>query len=206
MGIDMDSIMKKVKAYSESPNGQEEMEKATINKMETSGGSAKFMNIMEIGHLASILVETIAWAAEARFPKGVSEPLNDFIIFDPVLAEINDSYIWYEVDIVYSSPEGLYRPSLAIDKEGNRRTGEGVKNIVALLENGYHANAPVYGYWEGHSDDKKIKSLQHRSGAGVINEEVTKWLKYVRQRAKVDINFNEGVFEDIDTLGWYFTR
>jgi len=55
--------------------------------------------------------------------------------------------------------DDLSRPSL-LGKDGNRRTGEGVDDIINLFTTGYHARTAVFGYW--HSVGHTILSLKDR--------------------------------------------
>ena len=76
----------------------------------------------------------------------------------------------FEIEISFD-PDTLHRDSLE-----NDLGYDGVENIVALLNNGYHAKNYVYGWWNGHkpstgevsyrsgygSDDALIRSMKER--------------------------------------------
>lgn len=66
----------------------------------------------------------------------------------------------WQVDLNFG--DNLHRDSLRPDMY------EGARDIIELINNGYAARAPVYGYWA--SAGKNIKSLQTRAGSHFIGQ------------------------------------
>lgn len=87
----------------------------------------------------------------------------------------------YSIDVYFT--EDLHRESLAPE-----HFSEGVHNIAALLDKGYTAGHAVYGVWKGHHDNKMIRSLQSRGGAGFIDRAVSTFMNnYAADYGVVDI-------------------
>lgn len=94
-------------------------------------------------------------------------------------------YVYFE--------DNLRRESL--DDGINGYTGEGIDNIVALFNNGYHASDYVYGWWDGH---QATASTLFRSGsdikanyAWVRSQKDREGLHFIQQ-AVDDFNGNYG--------------
>lgn len=201
MGIDMGSIMKKVKAYSATSKGQKEITEATVNRLHTSKGSDKGLNEKSIVGYGYKLGQAIYSNAYENFPDSVSYLLSNFFVSEPVLdigRTSNGKYIYYNVSLDFDCPpSSLYRPSLAKDKNGTEHTGEGINNIIALFENGYDTDHIWWGYWESHSN-MHIRTKPYRPALGVIADAIHDWAGEVGAMAYLEIKFSEsGIFN-----GW----
>ena len=137
MKISMDSISDKIKSYSNSSEGKEKI-KRTID-------------ISTMQDIAQQLVDMI----KTHLPPSIQNNV-DIICSNPTETENG-----WRVDINFDA-ESVFRSSLLDD--GNM--GYGVDNIVALLNNGYHAQAYVYGYWD--TAGKEIWSRKDREGLGFM--------------------------------------
>lgn len=71
----------------------------------------------------------------------------------------------WRVEINFDT-ESIFRKSLLNDGD----SGYGITNIVALLNNGYHARKQVYGYWD--TAGRKIWSRQDREALGFMQEAI----------------------------------
>lgn len=144
--LNMDAVMAKVRAFASSDAGQKMMdarlaEYRSGNVSRTAAGdrvlgeddmyeaASKMIQVLrstarDFGLAPSVLAlfDTLDHSRIIKFPNGTSE-----------------IFIYFTGDTHRESlyPEGY---------EG------GVDNIVALLNNGYHASGYVYGWWDGHQD------------------------------------------------------
>lgn len=84
-----------------------------------------------------------------------------------VVAKTSD-HKQYSIDINFVGDK--HRPSLY-----PRGYDDGVKNIVALLNNGYDAGKRVFGVWEGHGDDV-IGSRKTREGEDFVGTAVADFM------------------------------
>ena len=50
---------------------------------------------------------------------------------------------------IHFNRKATSRKSLFVDRKEDKRTGDGVENIVALFSKGYEAKKYAYGYWNG---------------------------------------------------------
>lgn len=122
MTINETSIMNKVKKFVSSPAGMKK-----VMKMSN-------LNIQNVcNDLINCIINSFPESIKSEF---LSLNTNDWV-GTPI---INNNYFEIEITI---PPDLLQRPSMLTDVGY-----EGVDNIVALLNNGYHAKCYVYGYWE----------------------------------------------------------
>lgn len=135
--INMDSISDKIKSYSNSSEGKEKI-KRTIDISTINEATQELVNMIK-----------------DNLPLSIRDNVK-IICSDP--DEVNG--IW-RVEINFDA-ESVFRSSLLDD--GNM--GYGVDNIVALLNNGYHAQAYVYGYWD--TAGKEIWSRKDRAAEGFM--------------------------------------
>lgn len=147
MNINMSSIMGKVKAFSESPEGKRRIE-ACIEKykkegMRVTAAGSRVITEDEMVNASRKMVQLVQEAGRAaELPESVMNHLYGLKI-SPVTHRKDGSSVIY----IYFSGD-LHRESLE-DGEGGY-TGDGINNIVALFNNGAHASNFVYGWWNGH--------------------------------------------------------
>ena len=122
MEINMSSIMNKV----------DSLEKSSIGKTKIINLSKKLIDL-----LCNDLIDCIV----DNFPDSIRDSFSTIDKNSWIGSSVaNNGYI--EIDITIP-PDLLKRESLLSDV-GN----QGINNIVALLNNGYHAKCYVYGYWK----------------------------------------------------------
>lgn len=177
--INLSSIMQKVEAYGRSANGKLRM-KERIEKYAAEG-----INKTAAGN--KVITETDMWTAAAKLISVLKNtaqshdlPASVMQHFDSLhCSEIKKMPDGSSVIYIYFGGD-LHRDSLY--SEGY----DGIDNIVALLNNGYHAKNYVYGWWEGHSPtgdnsyrsggfdsgDAWIRSRKDRGGLGFIQQAV----------------------------------
>lgn len=177
--ININSIMQKVNAYGRSVNGKLRM-KECIEKYAADG-----VNKTAAGD--KVITETEMHKAAARLISVLQSTARSYDLPASVMQHFDSLH----GSDVYKMPDGssviyiyfggdLHRDSLY--SEGY----DGIDNIVALLNNGYHAKNYVYGWWEGHSPsgdnsyrsggfdqtDAWIRSRKDRTGLGFIQQAV----------------------------------
>lgn len=177
--INIDSIMRKVNAYGRSVNGKLRM-KERIEKYAADG-----VNKTAAGD--KVITETEMYKAAARLISVLQSNARSYDLPASVMRHFDSLHS----SDIYKLPDGtsviyiyfggdLHRDSLY--SEGY----DGVDNIVALLNNGYHAKNYVYGWWERHSPsgdngyrsggfdqtDAWIRSRKDRTGLGFIQQAV----------------------------------
>lgn len=105
----------------------------------------------------------------------------------------NDASGGYMVTVDFF-PEMISRPSLyPVDKNGMpTKYADGVDNIIALLNKGYHAQDYVYGEWPTGSG-RRIRSMKDRAGLWFIQNAVEKFNARFGKEAVVDFG---------DVYGW----
>lgn len=142
--INIGSIMSKVKAFSTSSKGKQLMNERIQNyalsgKNMTAGGS-RVTTESSISEAAGKLKELLISAAQSTgLPESVMTHINS-LESSKIVKHPDGScelYLFFGGD--------LHRDSLYSDGY------DGVRNIVAVLNNGYHARDYVYGDWESHS-------------------------------------------------------
>ncbi len=170
--MNMRSIMGKVRAFNESPEGKRRIREC-LEKYRKEGRT-----VTEAGD--KLVSEAKMREAAARFIQVLRETARDIELPESVMSHFNS----LEYSGPHEMPDGsrtiyvyfaddLHRDSLQPDRYG------GVDNIIAVLNNGYdeHENmAKVWGVWHG----MRIHALTERTGLHFI------------QRAVDDFNGNYG--------------
>lgn len=187
MNINIDSIMSKVSAYAQSSAGKEKMNKR-IQQYVSSG-------VKQTAAGDKILTEDKMWEAVSKFlyvmrvtaaeyglPESVMEHINGL----ESAGQIRKTPDGYEIALYFEGD--LHRDSL-----DNDLGYEGVDNIVALFNNGYHARNYVYGWWEGHkaTGDGVLRSGVGTDFAWVRSKKEREPLHFIQQ-AVHDFNANYG--------------
>ena len=177
--INLGSIMKKVEAYGRSVNGKLRM-KECIEKYAADG-----VNKTAAGD--KVVTETEMWNAAAKLISVIKSTAQSH----DLPASVMRHFDMLHCSKIYQMPDGtsviyiyfggdLHRDSLY--SEGY----DGVDNIVALLNNGYHARNYVYGWWDNHkptgdnsyrsggfdSSDAWVRSRKDREGLGFIQQAI----------------------------------
>ena len=184
--IDLDSIMKKVSAYGRSANGKLKM-KQCIDKYAAEG----------TGKTAAgdkVITETDMHTAAAKLMKVLQDTARGYSLPSSVMEHFDK----LECSDIYWMPDGsaiiyvyfggdLHRESLYSDGY------DGVRNIVALLNNGYHAKDYVYGDWDGHSPagESKFDGRSIDTSAYIRSRKDREGLNFIGQAIR-DFNGNYG--------------
>ena len=126
-----------------------------IGKIDGSGGVILSQDgMMDVAYKMIDTLRSTASDSYYSIPRSVMRHIDNMEVTRPV--KISDDE--YSVGVYFD--DDLSRKSLL--KRDGSRTGEGIDNIVALLNVGYHASDSVYGIWEGHGP-VPIDSLEFRS-------------------------------------------
>ena len=189
MNINMGSIMSKMRAFSESPKGKKRM-KACLEMYEKEGRASTAAG-------DKLLTEKMMWEAVSKFihvmkitaadydlPESVMEHINGLESSGLITKLPNDG--GYEIHLSFSGD--LHRDSLE-----NDLGYEGIDNIVALFNNGYHARNYVYGWWDNHkaTGDGVLRSGYDSKFAYVRSRKEREALRFIQQ-AVINFNANYG--------------
>lgn len=184
MSINWGSIKSKKDAYIKSTAGQKKIEdcikKYTKNDVRETDAGSKVITISVMKEAANELINLMKTKASGT-PDSVIEHFNSLDVLGPY--ESNDGE--YIMGIYFK--DDVSRVSLYEEKYP-----EGLRNIVALFNNGYSAGDYVYGYWDGHTPSSAssenvlrqhygasytyIRSLRHRDGMHFINNAVDEFI------------------------------
>ena len=137
--ISESSIMKRLQSYANTSAGQKRM-KSYIAYVQDSGkklaSGEVVVGVRQMSEMANDLADMI----RRRLPASISDIGNSIRVSPP----IKTSDGGYQV-VLRFDPALLRRDSLE-----NDLGYDGIDNIVALFNNGYHARNYVYGWWNGH--------------------------------------------------------
>ena len=150
--IDGISIMEKLNAYAQTPAVNKKMKQCLEHAQETGKPLASGERVMSLAQMTKMANALIAMI-QKRLPESIAQVGNTLVSGAPIKNR-NGSY----TIILSFDSSALFRESLEND-EGY----EGIDNIVALFNNGYHAKKHVYGWWNGRSASGE--SI-YRSGIG----------------------------------------
>lgn len=159
--VNMSSIEQKALQYLKSNSGKKNISETISRKLFSKGdnplskASDEFIDILKNQITSSALTGTLT-AEDGGLGRSAINALLEISASAP--KPYKDKK--YCIDIFFDSD--LTRPSLISNRY------EEVRNIAALLNNGYDAGKYVYGTW--HS--QKIRSLKSREGAHFIDESV----------------------------------
>lgn len=180
-GINMESILAKAKACTETSQFQKQVEQKT-DALITSGGiastsSGRMVTVSGMSMAAAKFIEVLKSEID-----GSDIAISNAISLEhgsPVKVGTNK----YQIDVWFSN--NLHRESLAPNKY------DGVENIVALFNNGYSAGNTVYGVWHG----EQIASLTERTGIHFIESAVRNYMaNYASEYGVIDIDI-DGAYE-----------
>lgn len=131
--------MAKLQAYASTAAGKRRMKDYINDARDNSRRLASGQQMVgpkQMAEMANALVGII----RRKLPQQIAEVGNTLVASAPVKNPDGS----YSVTLSFST-EALHRDSL-----DNDLGYEGINNIVALFNNGYHAKNYVYGWWEGH--------------------------------------------------------
>lgn len=136
MLINMKSILGKIDTYMKSDAGKERKAKAVAKS-----GVTIAVGKMYAEELIGIIQKK---ASELGVSTSVIDDIGDAIYSDIDTDSDGNSYI-----NIYFRKDSIHRDSLYISKgkRAGERTGNGIDNIIALMNNGYSASKQVYGEW-----------------------------------------------------------
>lgn len=131
-------LAKKIAKWQKTPDGKRRT-KEYVDGLRATGGTTvsgqKVIGQKDMDNAAKILIEEI----QRRLPESLKE-LGDSLVCTQAVKLADGQY---EMAIRFSDP--LHRDSLE-----NDLGYDGIDNIVALFNNGYHAKNYVYGWWNKH--------------------------------------------------------
>jgi len=185
--IDEKALRQKIEAFAKTDKGK----KLINQKIEfyAGGGNGgktvsgtRIRTEGDMNRAAIIMIEIMKRnAREAGLPASVMEHFNDLHFTAPVKLPGGD--IWIGINF-----EGdLHRDSL----ENDEGLGyDGIDNIVALFNNGYHAKNYAYGWWNGHHPSNvPVNSIKYEDYAWVRSKKEREALRFIQQSI-ADFNGN----------------
>jgi len=172
--ISESAIMSKLKAYANTPSGKRKM-RACINEARDSGKRLASGEVVVGPKQMTEMANALADMIRARLPESIAEVGNTLKVIPPK-----------------KNADGSYEVVLRFDTDALRRESldndlgyDGIDNIVALFNNGYHAKNYVYGWWENHSPtgDAVARSLPGDEYAWVRSEKEREPLQFMQEAA-----------------------
>lgn len=139
--ISESSIMAKLNQYASSSAGKKKMKDCIQTARDTGtrlASGAAVPGRKEMCQMAEMLIGII----RDRLPESIAA-VGDTLTYSQPKKLADGSY---EIQISFDE-SALFRPSLDTGGETNY---DGIKNIVALFNNGYSAKDYLYGWWENH--------------------------------------------------------
>lgn len=184
--INLDSIMRKVSAYSRTDNGKAKM-RDVIQRYRDSGtrrtgAGDKVITKEDMLIAADKMISVLRSTAQSYgLPASVMKHF-DSLDYSRVYEMPDGTSVIYVYFV-----DDLHRDSL--QPEGY----DGIRNIVALLNNGYHAKNYVYGYWEGHSPagESRFDGRSIDTSAYIRSRKDREGLQFIQQAIN-DFNGNYG--------------
>lgn len=184
--INLDSIMKKVEAYGRSVNGKLRMQEV-IHKYAKDG-------VSKTGAGDRVVTETDMWMAASKMISVLRDTARSYALPASIMRHFDS----LECSKIYQMPDGsseiyiyfgddLHRDSLYSDGY------DGVDNIIAVLNNGYHAKNYVYGDWDGHAPtgEMRFDGRSIENNAYIRSRKDREGLKFIQQAVQ-DFNGNYG--------------
>ena len=184
-GINMNSILKKAKACMETSSKKKEISKKIDEYISGVGTPSTSITLTGVHLAAGKFIEVLQNEIESHSGTGklgatAIAALTPMAHGNPYKIGENQ----YKIDIWFT--EDLSRDSLAPDYF------EGIKNLAALLNNGYSAKNTIYGVWLGHNGNMSIPSLKHRDGAHFIENAMRDYMgNYAAEYGVIDIDCDD---------------
>lgn len=184
--INLDSIMKKVTAYSRTDSGKAKM-REVIQKYRAEGTG-------NTGAGGKVMTEADMWTAASKMIAVLRSTAQSYGLPASVMRHFDS----LECSKIYEMPDGSSVIYIYFEDELHRDSlypegYDGVQNIIALLNNGYHAKDYVYGSWEGHSPtgESKLDGRSIDTSAYIRSRKDREGLQFIQQ-AISDFNGNYG--------------
>ena len=138
------SLSSKLSAWIKSPQGQSRLQ----NKLEEYNRNG----VKKTAAGDSVIPETRIYEAAAKFIQVLQMTAKSYDLPDSVMKHIEGMS---SSGTIIQTEEGFEIPlyfegDLHRDSLDNDLGYEGINNIVALFNNGYHAQNYVYGWWDNH--------------------------------------------------------
>lgn len=196
--IDESSLMKKLNAWASMPEGKKKMSGkisalASVSGRATTAAGSKVRTEADMHEAVAKFIDILQRnAKEANLPDSVMEHFDKLMASRPIVFPDGSTMI------LITFGGDLHRDSLE-----NDLGYEGVDNIVALFNNGYKANATVYGWWNGHRPTGSAVAFS----SGALDEDYA-WvpskaerrpLRFIQQ-AVADFNGNYGSDYDAEAV------
>ena len=188
VNISASSIQQKVENWSRFSEGKRRI-KEVINKYEKEGrqttqaGSRLQHSEASIYEAADKMISVLRNAArDAELPNSVLAHF-DSLDHSSIIKMPGGSSVVY----IYFTDD-LHRPSL-----DNDLGYEGINNIIALFNNGAHAESYIYGWWDGHTatGEALFRSSGVNNSTWVRSQKDREGLHFIQQ-AVSDFNGNYG--------------
>lgn len=187
ININLGSIMQKVSAYSSTTDGKARMQACIEDYRKRgvtqTGGGSRIISEDDMRMAAYKLIDVMRMTAQSHdLPASVMEHFDSLEASSVI--DLRDGtrviYIYFRDDL---NRESLYSDGY----------DDGVKNIVALLNNGYQANDYVYGYWDGHkpTGESRFDGRSIDTDAYIRSRKDREGLQFIQQ-AIMDFNGNYG--------------
>ena len=189
------SLESKLAAYFKSPASKKKIN-AKIHEYHSSGEkrTASGSSIVpedRMAHASAKFMELLHQNAMAcNLPASVMQHIEDMASVRPIPTKDG-----FELPIFFGGD--LHRDSL----ENDDTSYDGIDNIVALFNNGYHASDYVYGWWDNHSPSGAAlgRSLYKDDYAWVRSVKDREALRFIQQTI-ADFNGNYGADYDVTAV------
>lgn len=193
--VNIGSIERKIKTYAKTDSGKKKMNsfikgKNGVDMVKYNGKlipADEFMYMVAEDFYDELL--SIAYG-ELSLPeqKSVRENIAATTVSGrpEIIGEYSgDGHLW-SIDIAIGGTDkaALYRNSFRVRSNSEKRTGDGIDNIIAMFNNGVKADGAVFGNWDGHGHD------------GYWSERTRPTLKFVQEASMV-------VVEKYKSMGYY---
>ena len=181
----MDSILKKAEACMKTSSKKKEVTKKIDEYVRGIGSPSTSITLTGIHLAAGKFIEVLQNEIESHSGTGklgatAIAALTPMTHSSPY--QIGENR--YQIDIWFT--EDLSRDSLAPDYF------DGVKNLAALLNNGYNAKNTIYGVWLGHNGNMSIPSLTHREGVHFIENAIRDYEgNYAAEYGVIGIDYDD---------------
>ena len=188
------SLKDKLDTWIKSPQGQARMQ-AKMEQYVRDG-------VTKTAAGSDVVPETRIYRAAAKFIQVLRDTAQTYDLPESVMKHISEM----ESGNIIVTSDGFEIPlyfdgDLHRDSLENDAGYDGIDNIVALFNNGYHASNYVYGWWNGHSPTTGDVSM--RSGtdndAWVRSKKDREPLKFIQQAIR-DFNGNYGSEFDVTAV------
>lgn len=186
--ISASALQRKAEAWSKTPEGQRRIKEVIgryrkEGRITTNAGSSLDSREALIAAADKMMSVLRRDAMDAGLPESVMKHFDSMAYGTPI--PLSDGT--YMLAIYFT--DDLHRDSL----ENDYTDYEGVDNIIALFNNGAHAENYTYGWWDGHSPTGEAvgKAMPFNNFAWVRSKKDREGLHFIQQ-AVADFNGNYG--------------